>query len=687
MTWLVWPPKSSWAEGGERRMTIIGLHSFLPVALVVWPLLAAGLVGLLGQWRRGIRDGVMVGAVTMSLLGVGVLAHQTSQHGMVGAAIPALLGNLSFVADSFSVLFALFTTLVWVTATLYSLAYLKDHEGAGRFHVVSLILLSAVLGVVLAGDLITLFLFFELLGLGAFVLVIFSGTLSARRAGVKYVLMMVLAGLFLLAGILLSYGLGGDGTLAPLPHDAGGEGLRWTAALLMVLGFSVKAGVVPVHTWLPHAHAAAPSPASALLSGVMIKAGAYGIFRTLSALFRPEEAPGAAAVEWAFSMELGLGVLWLGIATMGVGVVLALAQNNAKRLLAYSSVSQMGFILTGLGAGAFLASQGAMGTGGGLMHVANHALFKSCLFLGVGAVLFRTGHAELDRLGGLWRRMPATFFFMLVAGAGIAGVPFFNGFVSKGLIHHALETGMGEGGMRSLAIAEILFMATSAGTVAVVLKLMVGTFLGPEPEEGGPRIREAPWAMLLPMGLLSATILLLGLRPHLFLHGLVAPGLHSWGLPASDLQYYLDSHYLSRPEILTATGTLILGTLLFAASRRWNLLPFQWPAWLGVDAWYRAGAQAGIEAFRWVADSYETVRRLPAQTLVRRARAIPPPEWVAGQPFLDWIWSGIPADIPGTATRVRRRIRRYTREMTGNLALIFVLLLAFLAALAAGILL
>jgi hydrogenase-4 component B len=684
-------------------MSAPDVTSLLLPALVAWPFLAALLVRPLGRRSERVRDAFVLGSVAAAFLGTVALVYTGGREVRVEAGIPALVGRLELMADPFGGFFALFATFVWLAATLFSLDYLKDEEHRDRFHGASLVVLGSTLGVVLAGNLVTLFLFFEALGLVAWLLVVHSGTREARRASFKYFWMTVGGGFLLLAGILLTFALGGEGALAALPTDTGGAWLRWGAAGLLVLGFGVKAGMLPVHVWLPDAHSVAPTPASALLSGVMIKAGAYGIFRTLTALFPPMGEGGPGLEGWTFSGSLGLSVLWIGIATMAVGVVLALGQHNAKRLLAYHSVSQMGFILAGLGAGAYLAGDGAMGTGGGLLHAANHALFKAALFLGVGAVAFRTGELDLYRLGGLWRRMPVTFVFMLVAAAGITGMPLFNGFVSKCLIHHALVEAHEAGALRSLALAEKIYLVTCAGTVASFIKLLGLIFLGGPRREYDARVTEAPWGMLAAMGMLSAATILVGIRPHLLLSGLLAPGLEAWALSAQGIERYLDRYFLSVPDLISSASVFLLGGLVFAVGMRWKLFELKAPKWFGVDIWYRRGVRGILALARWSGDGYERVRTAPGRRLGRGFRAILSRDGRDRPGITPRLaaWAGpraeavlvraaeirerlrVPEDFDAEAGVVRTRhgIRRYARDMSVNVALIFVVMLVLLGAL------
>ncbi|MFU8895192.1 MAG: complex I subunit 5 family protein [Gammaproteobacteria bacterium] len=561
-------------------------HAPLLLVLVSWPIVGALLVPWLGRRSERLRDGWVMLVTGTSLLATIVLALRVMGAGRLEASVPLLAGRLEFVADPLGALFALFSAFVWFCATLYSLAYMRTQGARDRYHAVSLVVLAAMLGVVLAGNLMTLFLCFETLGLVAFLLVVHTGTPAALRAGIQYFWMTLLGGIALLAGIMLVYAMGGGPLASPPPPPLGEvSGYRGAAAALLVIGFGVKAGMVPVHFWLPNAHPVAPSPASALLSGVMIKAGAYGIFRSLSALFTPPHGTSYGDAAWAFSAQFGLVITWLGIVTMALGVVLALGQSNAKRMLAYHSISQMGFILAGLGAGAYLLGEGGMGTAGGLLHTVNHALFKASLFLGVGAVAFRAGSLDMYALGGLWRRMPLTFLLMLIAAAGITGLPLFNGFVSKSMIHHALEAAYTGTGADSWRLAEHIFLLTAAGTAASFIKLIGLVFLGRSKLAQPASVREAPWPMLVAMALLCVPVIVLGWRPQLLLESLVAPGLAMVGTAGDGVAYYLENYFLSAGDIVTSLLVFGLGGVIFVVGMKFGLFHLHLPPWLGIQYW------------------------------------------------------------------------------------------------------
>jgi len=423
----------------------------------------------------------------------------------------------------------------------------------------------------------------------------------------------------------------------------------------------------------------------------MIKAGAYGIYRTVGTLFRPATGAAAGEAAWQFHAQLGLAVLWLGILTMAVGVVLALGQRNAKRMLAYHSISQMGFILAGIGAGAYLGDGGGMGMAGALAHTVNHALFKASLFLGVGAVALRAGSVDMYALGGLWRAMPWTFALMLVAAAGITGMPLFNGFVSKCLVHHALEAAVAVGEAPGMRIAERIYLLVCAGTAASFIKLIGLVFLGRPRGEKGAKPREAPLAMLLAMFLLAIPIVVLGVRPGLLLEGIIEPALAASGFPGGAPEDYLGHYFLSAGDLLTAAATLLLGGALFAAGMRFGWFHLRAPSRVSLDYWYSRAARALVTAcdgaalaqwrlqqragrlsrrgMRRLLEAVRACRRLRRQAAAELSRR--PSAWLRV--------GGL--DEAAAAVRTRLAIQRYARDVSLNIASIFLLLAMFTAVL------
>ncbi|MFQ5780518.1 MAG: complex I subunit 5 family protein, partial [Nitrospiria bacterium] len=312
-------------------------------------------------------------------------------------------------------------------------------------------------------------------------------------------------------------------------------GIKYQIAALMILGFGGKAGIFLEHFWLPEAHPVAPTPASALLSGAMIKAGAYGIFRVVNHLFIPQ---GEAMGDWLTLSNIGYVTIWVGVITMFFAVISALITSDSKRMLAFHSVSQMGYIVLGIGCAAYLGREGAMGVAGALYHIVNHGLFKAALFLGVGAVYFRTRELDMYKLGGLWRNMPVAAVCLFIAVCGISGIPFFNGFASKTILHHAILESYELKHDLFLQIAEKIFIVTAAGTFASNMKMFMLIFLGERPRKY-ERVEPAPLTMKIAMGAFSAAILFLGFFPNWLLETAIGPGLASFGFDAHSHAYHL----------------------------------------------------------------------------------------------------------------------------------------------------
>jgi formate hydrogenlyase subunit 3/multisubunit Na+/H+ antiporter MnhD subunit len=338
----------------------------------------------------------------------------------------------------------------------------------------------------------------EIMTLTSYVLVAFEHKQAeVRRAGWVY-LIAGHVGVAFLVGFLLVLGrhAGGLEFTAYAAHPAGGA-FAVVVFALATIGFGVKAGVVPLHVWLPEAHAAAPSHVSALMSGVLIKLGLYGILRTLTFL---------SPASWPGPVLLSLGVIG-GL----LGISLALYQRDMKRALAYSSIENVGIMLIGLGLGWWAAQSGhpriaALGFCGGLLHLWNHALMKGLMFLGSGSVLHGAGSKDLERLGGLLRRMPRTGTSMIVGSVAIAGLPPLNGFASEwlvymGLLGGGLELGSGAGLLLFLVTA---VLATIGVLATFCFVRLVGIcLLGQPRSEPAAHAHESPLGMVAPLALLA----------------------------------------------------------------------------------------------------------------------------------------------------------------------------------------
>lgn len=608
----------------------------LPAVAVLIPLIGAALMLILNRRERW-RDSVAIIISALTFLTVVLIYPLAIAKGLsINYPLPKYIFGigLDFSVDPLAFVFALITSLVWFLATVYSVGYMEHEKKRTRYYFFLFISLAANLGVVVSGDLFSLFIFFEALGLFSYPLVVHAETDEALRAGTKYMLMNIIGGVTLLAGILLLYFYSGSVKMIPALETMASAGAeKYLVAALLIAGFGVKAGFVPLHIWLPDAHPVAPSPASALLSGIMIKAGAYGIIRTAAVIFRPPIVAAAETVSkteesaaWLPTTTIGYYVVWIGITTMLIAAIMALLQENGKRLLAYSSVSQMGYIIMGIGAGTFLAAEGSLGLSGAVFHIVNHALFKSTFFLVIGAVYFVTHELNIYNLGGLWRKMPLAAAAALIAAGGITGVPLLNGYASKTLLFEGIKLA-GENGAESswpipLQYAEWLYLFTSALTTAYILKFVITTFFGEMPRKY-EKLHRTPVYIDVALGTLSSLILAVGLFPNFMLKTFFIPIASYWRLPLTELE---EMRFFTLPGIEEALVVIAVGTLFFLIGTRYGYFRAKFPNWFSIDYFYQLAAgqvYSVATAFDWLNNAYETafMKIVPGVMALRRPLA------------------------------------------------------------------
>ncbi len=480
--------------------------------------LLMGVSGLLGLLFPAGTPASQRLATVLHVLGC-VLGLIAAALGLAGETVTAHIlwslpcVSLTFTLDRISAFFLVPVFFVSGLGSVYGEGYWEEshHEANGRKLRCFYGLATAGLVLVMAAGDAWSFLFgWETVGIAAFFLVTTDqDDAAALRAGFIYFVSTHVATLILFALFSLLRDVTGSWLL--LPSTAlGASPLLPPILILAMAGFGIKAGVIPLHVWLPEAHAAAPSHVSALLSGIVLKMGIYGIVRVLSML--PE-----------FPSWLGLTLLALGVTSGILGVVMALAQHDIKRLLAYHSIENIGIILTGLGIGTLGMAQkqfdwALLGFAGGLLHVWNHAAFKALLFYAAGSVIHATGTREIDLLGGLFRRMRFTAMAFLIGSVAICGLPPLNGFVSEWLIYLASFKALASeaAGLEVLgAVAAPSALALiGALAVACFVKVFSAVFLGTPRAPG--RIRdavEAGLSMRFAMGGLAAACILIGLWP------------------------------------------------------------------------------------------------------------------------------------------------------------------------------
>ncbi len=572
--------------------------SILPLLAVLIPAVGAGIVAIISfysPWWRNFAATVFTGAtlfVVMLMYPAVVPGGQVLSFQLFNIVSPL---NLTFRVDSFSFIVALIASFVWLAATIFSLSYMEHEQNRGRFFSILLLTLSGTVGVPLAGDFLSLLLFFEIMSIASYVLVVHTQTDEAYSAGNLYLYLGVAGGMSILSGMALFYFR--NGTLAIAPATMTSPGLDMVvpiAAILMIIGFGIKAGMAPLHIWLPRAHPVAPAPASALLSGVMIKTGAFGIISVVNVMLIPSLGPSVAqhvsglyTEFWSMVSRMGYVIIWIGIVTMFMGVILAIIQENIKKMLACSSISQMGFILVGVGVAGYLKYEGAMGMAGASYHIINHALFKSALFLAAGVIAYKLGELNMYKLGGLWRKLPFTTLVVIIASLGIAGFPFFNGYASKTLLHHALVEAYEHYGVTALLEAERIFMISAAGTVLYYLKFIYLVFLRRPPEESADsinKIKGEPRSMKLGMAMLAVMIVFIGFNPGYLLNLLIIPSVSAFVFcPVFIEHHIIGINFFAAADIASSLIVISLGALAFAIGVKSGLFTMSIPAWMGQE--------------------------------------------------------------------------------------------------------
>jgi len=420
----------------------------------------------------------------------GKAGEETFYYGFLGLNLVLRLNMLSWF-------FAITIAIVGALSIIFSLSYIRGREKTDFYFLMMLLVNAAMLGIVLAGDLVSFYIFWEIMSWSAFLLISYNRG-PALAAGMKYIIMSIIGSVCFLVGMLslyVSFDTLNISQIAPVISSSS-SGYILFILTVFCIAFGIKNAVLPFHTWLPDAHSEAPSPFSAVLSGVLIKMGAYGFLLIMYVIVGLKVFLGLGSGLFSFHYIL----CWFGAITVVIPTFIALLQNDAKRLLAWHSIGQIGYIILGIAFGTSLS------VAGGVFHIFNHAIFKSLLFLVVGAVEYRTkGVRDLNSLGGLIKRMPVTFIAALIGALGIIGVPLTNGFVSKWLIYKTLILE----GHPFLAFAA--FIGTW-GTLLSFYKFLHNMFLGQLPEKYKD-IQKSPASMQLPMIVLSLAILLFGILP------------------------------------------------------------------------------------------------------------------------------------------------------------------------------
>ncbi|MBR1671801.1 MAG: NADH dehydrogenase [Fretibacterium sp.] len=574
--------------------------------LVLWPMAGGILSFIAGRLNRRLRD-ISAGTVTLVELAAalhcrGLLGAKLSLDGVCGL-------GLTLTLDGFRLIYAAIIAFMWAATTLFSPEYLDHHRNRNRYYLFVLMTEGAIMGVFLSADLYTTFVFFEMMSLFSYIMVVQDETPAALRAAQTYLAIAIIGGLSTLMGLLLLNHQLGTLVTADLAAAAAAvkdRGALYVSGGLVLSGFAAKAAIFPAHIWLPTAHTAAPAPSSALLSGLLTKSGLFGVL-ALSA------GPFLHDARW------GLALLALALVTMALGAVLAVFSVNIKRTLACSSMSQLGFILTGIAMQCFLGADtggaggpfrpelqfGDLAVRGTILYMVGHSLIKLVLFLAAGVVHMNTHELGLNEIRGFGRDKPLFLFAFLMGGLGLMGMPLWNGYLGKTLVHEAIVEHIhhiGRAGAGALGFlmtpsserllfqaAEWTFLVSGALTTAYVLKLLVVLFVArPAPglHQKGRYISPLSAAVLA----LSAAVLpLLGCLPHVLADPIAFLGASFMNGPA---KHHAVS-YFSLSSLEGAAISLGLGLLIYLFVVRTVLMRKDaagepvcvdlWPGWLDLE--------------------------------------------------------------------------------------------------------
>ncbi len=430
------------------------LTTLFPIIIIMLSGVIAYLIGIRSEKARDVFSSAVTLAAVI-FYGAMLFTGRSCEYNSL------YFVNLS--VGGFHTLYAFITSIMWFVTTVFSTPYFKTYDERSRYYLFSLLTFGATVGVFMSASLISLFVFFEMMSFTSYVMVVHDRKPETLSAASTYLTVSVIGGMSLLAGLCI---------YEVVNLELGIPGKIYVAIALMLVGFGAKAGAYPLHIWLPKAHPAAPAPASALLSGVLTKAGIYGV---LMITIENEHLIMVHTREpW------GRALLLIGVITMLLGGILALLSVNLKRTLACSSMSQIGFIFVGIAMQNLLGEENALAAGGTVLHMVNHSMIKLVLFVCAGIVYMNLHKLNLNDIKGWGRGKPLLTILFLLGALDICGIPPFGGYISKTLLHESIvEYASTLGGISFAAVklCEYLFLLTGGLTVAYMTKLFICIFV------------------------------------------------------------------------------------------------------------------------------------------------------------------------------------------------------------------
>lgn len=478
--------------------------------LLLLPFAAAIFGVITGDKHEKIRDAMNIFVSFLMLCWIAALypvvktgAISYTMNYVMGTGLHLKVGMLQYYLIALS-------AVLWFLVTIYSPFYLTKHKNRNRYYLCYMLTYSFVLGIFMSENLLNLFTFFEAMTFSSYILVIHDEDAFSHKAGYSYLAMAISGGLVMLMGILVAFDYTDTLIISELAVKMPllDLGIQRLIALLIVIGFGVKSSMFPLHTWLPGAYVASPTPATAVLSGVLLKTGLYGMFIASVVLVNDPFISGT--------------LIALGILNALLGGFLALNQRNVKRLVAYSSMSQAGYMIIGIGLIGLLGHEGGLALSAVTLFMVNHGIAKVLLFLGVGMIVYWVKELSLTNIWGIAYNQNFLKVIFAVGALGTMGIPGFNGFASKTLLHESIvELAHLRPSIWSSLIEPVYYLASGL-TVAYLIKLYEGLFTSKNPVYLEQPKRTLNYKASIATGLLAVLVMVLGLFPEQFLLPLVS---------------------------------------------------------------------------------------------------------------------------------------------------------------------
>ena len=553
--------------------------------LILWPVFGAFGAYLLNHFGGKRRDYsfLLVSFIQLILALLVVVGFGTGNQSVF--RLEGLLDlGLELQVDGFRGIYCVIASFMWLLALGFSCEYFKDDPNRDRYYLFTLLTLSFACGVFMAADLFTTFIFFEMMALTSFTMVIHKEKAETIKAGNYYLFFAVICGMILLFGILMLQNIAGTlrfDELFVICSQLDDKSVLVLPGMLLLIGFGAKAGMIPLHTWLQDSYSAAPAPANTLLTGILSKTGVFGILAISTNLFYQDG-------EWGFF------ILILGVVTMLLGAVYGLFAVDLKRILACSSISQVGFILLGTGMLGMLGEYNALAARAAFLHMLNHSLIKLALFLAAGAVYIKVSDLSLGNIRGFGRGKPVLHLAFLVGALSIMGIPLTGGYVSKTLLYESLATYMymlKDIGQPIIFYQVVEWVFKSAGglTIAYILKIYFALFW--EKNELHQQKYDAlnegylqKWSKIV-LCVTAIPLLAFGLMPYQVMDPLASLGqgfMHAPALETGVNYYSID--YLIGAMYSIGIGVVVYGVIVRKAMMgRLKAYTNYWPSWLNFD--------------------------------------------------------------------------------------------------------